>query len=148
MATRDWNDVLNAANENAQAWQDAYYQERRKFFALLRRYQADRNELQARIAELEAERDTLKDKIDDLEFEVITLTTDVRSVEADAAFHQERWEEVEDQLVRAEEERNEWFSKYQNLKTRTDNYDFLVYKTREQTEEIYRLVREINKLGG
>lgn len=118
---------------------------------LANRYAALEDEnaaLKARIAELEAERDTLKDKIDDLEFEVITLTTDVRSVEADAAFHQERWEEVEDQLVRAEEERNEWFSKYQNLKTRTDNYDFLLHKTREQETAIYRLVKEINELGG
>ena len=110
--------------------------------------EAERDTLKARIAELEAERDTLKDKIDDLEFEVITLTTDVRSVEADAAFHQERWEEVEDQLVRAEAERDEWFSKYQVLKERTDNYDFLLHKTREQETAIYRLVKEINKLGG
>ena len=111
---------------------------------LANRYAALEDEnaaLKARIAELEAERDALKEKVDDLEFEVITLTTDVRSVESDAYFFKERWEE-------AEEARNEWFSMYQNLKTRTDNYDFLVYKTREQTEEIYRLVREINKLGG
>ena len=100
------------------------------------------------IAELETERDALKDKIDDLEFEVINLTTDVRSVESDAAFHQERWEEAEDHLERAEAARDEWFSKYQVLKERTDNYDFLLHKTREQETAIYRLVKEINKLGG
>jgi len=46
-----------------------------------------------------------------------------------------------------EKERDEWFTKYQVLKERTDNYDFLVYKTREQEKEIYRLVKEINELG-
>ena len=54
--------------------------------------------LKARVAELETERDALKDRIGDLEFEVINLVTDVRSVESDAAFHQERWEEVSDEL--------------------------------------------------
>lgn len=110
--------------------------------------EVERDALKARIAELEAERDALKEKVDDLEFEVITLTTDVRSVESDAAFHQERWEEAEDHLERAEAERDEWFSKYQVLKERTDNYDFLLHKTREQETAIYRLVKEINKLGG
>ena len=47
-----------------------------------------------------------------------------------------------------EAERDEWFSKYQVLKERTDNYDFLLHKTREQEKEIYHLVKEINELGG
>lgn len=61
--------------------------------------------------------------------------------------------EAENEALKArinelEAERDEWFSKYQNLKERTDNYDFLLHKTREQETAIYRLVKEINKLGG
>lgn len=51
-------------------------------------------------------------------------------------------------VLKLEAERDEWFSKYQVLKERTDNYDFLLHKTREQEKEIYSLVKEINKLGG
>lgn len=51
-------------------------------------------------------------------------------------------------VLKLEAERNEWFSKYQVLKERTDNYDFLLHKTREQEKEIYHLVKEINELGG
>lgn len=66
-----------------------------------------------------------------------------------------RYAELEDEnaalkarIAELEAERDEWFTKYQVLKERTDNYDFLLYKTREQEKEIYRLVKEINKLGG
>ena len=51
-------------------------------------------------------------------------------------------------VLKLEAERDEWFSKYQVLKERTDNYDFLLHKTREQEKEIYHLVKEINELGG
>lgn len=51
-------------------------------------------------------------------------------------------------IAELEAERNEWFTKYQVLKERTDNYDFLLSKTREQEKAINRLVKEINKLGG
>lgn len=51
-------------------------------------------------------------------------------------------------VLKLEAERDEWVSKYQVLKERTDNYDFLLHKTREQEKEIYSLVKEINKLGG
>lgn len=51
-------------------------------------------------------------------------------------------------IAELEAERDAWFSKYQNLKERTDNYNFLLYKTREQEKEIYRLVEKINELGG
>ena len=51
-------------------------------------------------------------------------------------------------VLKLEAERDEWFSKYQVLKERTNNYDFLLHKTREQEKEIYSLVKEINELGG
>ena len=51
-------------------------------------------------------------------------------------------------IAELEAERDAWFSTYQNLKERTDNYNFLLYKTREQEKEIYRLVEKINELGG
>ena len=51
-------------------------------------------------------------------------------------------------VIELEAGRNEWFTMYQDLKERTDNYDFLLLKIREQEKEIYHLVKEINKLGG
>ena len=57
-------------------------------------------------------------------------------------------DDLKARIAELEAERDEWFSKYQVLKERTDNYDFLLCKTREQETAIYRLVKEINELGG
>jgi hypothetical protein len=57
-------------------------------------------------------------------------------------------DELKAHIAELEAERDEWFSKYQVLKERTDNYDFLLCKTREQEKAINRLVKEINELGG
>lgn len=57
-------------------------------------------------------------------------------------------DELQARITGLEAERNEWFTKYQVLKERTDNYDFLLHKTREQEKAINRLVKEINELGG
>ena len=57
-------------------------------------------------------------------------------------------DELQARVIELEAGRNEWFTMYQDLKERTDNYDFLLLKTREQEKEIYHLVKEINKLGG
>lgn len=57
-------------------------------------------------------------------------------------------DELQARIAELEAERDEWFSKYQVLKERTDNYDFLLCKTREQEKAINRLVKEINELGG
>ena len=74
------------------------------------------DELKARITDLEKERDALKNRIDDLEFEVITLTTDVRSVESDAYFFKERWEEAEDHLERAEADWDEMCARIERVR--------------------------------
>ena len=92
-------------------------------------------------ASLEAERDTLKARIADLEKERDELVVEASRFAADN-------NELRDDADRLAVERDEWFSKYQVLKERTDNYDFLLWKTREQEKEIYRLVKEINELGG
>ena len=57
-------------------------------------------------------------------------------------------DDLQARINELEAERNEWFTKYQVLKERTDNYDFLLCKTREQEKAINRLVKEINELGG
>ena len=57
-------------------------------------------------------------------------------------------DDLQARVIELEAERDEWFSKYQVLKERTDNYDFLLCKTREQEKAINRLVKEINELGG
>lgn len=121
------------------------------------------DELQARILELEAERDKIEkeeiriprelykyliqrgqllwERIDHMENENNELKARIAELEA------ERDELLAD-ADRLALERNGWFSLYQNLKERTDNYDFLLSKTKEQEQEIYRLVKEINALGG
>ncbi|WP_302950689.1 hypothetical protein [uncultured Selenomonas sp.] len=53
-------------------------------------------------------------------------------------------DDLKARIAELEAERDAWFSTYQNLKERTDNYNFLLYKTREQEKEIYRLVEKIN----
>lgn len=53
-------------------------------------------------------------------------------------------DELQARIKGLEAERDEWFSKYQVLKERTDNYDFLLHKTREQEKEIYSLVTGLN----
>lgn len=122
------------------------------------------DDLKARIAELEAERDTLKDRVVDLEECVWDINGYAWVVDTENAGLQDRLEkakrkleesvslsamnELEGMLAKAEAERDEWFSKYQVLKERTDNYDFLLCKTREQEKAINRLVKEINELGG
>lgn len=122
------------------------------------------DDLQARIAELEAERDALKDRVVDLEECVWDINGYAWVVDTENAALEERlakakrkleesvplsaMNELEGMLAKAEAARDAWFSKYQVLKDRTDNYDFLLSKTREQEKEIYRLVKEINKLGG
>ena len=85
------------------------------------------DDLQARITALEAERDE--------------LVVEASRFAADN-------NELRDDTDRLAVERDAWFSKYQVLKERTDNYEFLLYKVKEQEKEIYRLVKEINELGG
>ena len=122
------------------------------------------DDLKANIAELEAERDTLKDRVIDLEECVWDINGYAWVVDTENAALEERlakakrkleesvplsaMNELEGMLAKAEAEQDEWFTNYQNLKERTNNYDFLLSKTKEQEEEIYQLVKEINALGG
>lgn len=92
-------------------------------------------------ASLEAERDALKARVKALEAERDELVVEASRFAADN-------NELRDDTDRLAVERDAWFSKYQVLKERTDNYEFLLYKVKEQEKEIYRLVKEINELGG
>mgnify|MGYP000210742232 CR=1 FL=1 len=99
------------------------------------------DELKARIAELEAKNDNIKDdyyKLYDYALELEDRETHLENL----------LKHAREDVAELEAGRNEWFTMYQDLKERTDNYDFLLLKTREQEKEIYHLVKEINKLGG
>ena len=101
----------------------------------------DNATLKARVIELEAERDALKARVKASEAERDELVVEASRFAADN-------NELRDDTDRLAVERDAWFSKYQVLKERTDNYEFLLYKVKEQEKEIYRLVKEINELGG
>ena len=127
---------------------EAYEEERKEHEAALeveekRRWALEDviNELFERIEELEAERDALEARIVELEAGRDELVVEASRFAADN-------NELRDDADRLAVERDGWFSAYQNLKERTNNYDFLLSKTKEQEKEIYRLVKEINKLGG
>ena len=94
-----------------------------------------------RIDALEAENAALKKRIEWLEKDKERLA---------GAFRKAYWEgeTLRTEKRELEAERNEWFTKYQVRKERTDNYDFLLWKTREQEKEIYSLIKKINELGG
>lgn len=109
---------------------------------------ADHGDAERRIHNLEhaleiAEEDnaTLKARVIELEAERDELVVEASRFAADN-------NELRDDTDRLAVERDAWFSKYQVLKERTDNYEFLLYKVKEQEKEIYRLVKEINELGG
>jgi chromosome segregation ATPase len=107
------------------------------------------DELKARIAELEAARDELEKEEIHIPREFYKYLIQRGPLLWERIDHMENENnELKARIAELEAARDEWFSKYQVLKDRTDNYDFLLHKTREQETEIYRLVKEINELGG